>query len=260
MNSRRKLIPVVAGSAVFAIALYALHHELAGYSFHQVRSSLDNVASINLWEAVGYTACGYLALIWYDALALRYIKRTLPAHRVGFVGFVSYAFSNALGFPLLLGGSLRYRFYNAWGLSTAEIALTVAFNGVTFWIGVLAVGGLVFLLEPAASPQLLGLHLSSLHPVGVLMLLTVAAYIVATVVRRQPLRARDWEFSLPNPSLAISQLLVSCVDWVLAGAVLYALLPDDVKGLTFVVFLGAFLLGQIAGLISHVPAGAGVFA
>jgi phosphatidylglycerol lysyltransferase len=259
MNSRRKLIPVVAGSAVFAIALYALHHELAGYSFHQVRSSLDNVASINLWEAVGYTACGYLALIWYDALALRYIKRTLPAHRVGFVGFVSYAFSNALGFPLLLGGSLRYRFYNAWGLSTAEIALTVAFNGVTFWIGVLAVGGLVFLLEPAASPQLLGLHLSSLHPVGVLMLLTVAAYIVATVVRRQPLRARDWEFSLPNPSLAISQLLVSCVDWVLAGAVLYALLPDDVKGLTFVVFLGAFLLGQIAGLISHVPAGAGVF-
>jgi phosphatidylglycerol lysyltransferase len=259
MNSRRKLIPVIAGIAVFAIALYALHRELAGYSFRQVRDSLDGIASFNLWQAAGYTACGYLALIWYDALALRYIGRTLPPSRVAFVGFVSYAFSNALGFPLLLGGSLRYRFYNAWGLSTAEIALTVAFNGVTFWIGVLAVAGVVFLLEPAASPQLLGLHLSSLHPLGVLLLLTVAAYLVATVVMRRTLRVRDWEFSLPEPTLALSQLLVSCADWVLAGAVLYALLPEDVKGLTFVVFLSAFLLGQIAGLISHVPAGAGVF-
>ena len=259
MNSRRKLIPVIAGIAVFAVALYALQRELAGYSFHQVRDSLDGIAAFNLWQAAGYTACGYLALIWYDALALRYIKRTLPSRRIAFVGFVSYAFSNALGFPLLLGGSLRYRFYNAWGLSTAEIALTVAFNGVTFWLGVLAVSGLVFVLEPAASPQLLGLHLSSLHPLGVLLLLTVAAYIVATFVMRRPLRVRDWEFSLPEPSLAISQLLVSCADWILAGAVLYALLPEDVKGLTFTVFLSAFLLGQIAGLISHVPAGAGVF-
>jgi phosphatidylglycerol lysyltransferase len=262
MNSRRTLIPVIpviAGIAVFAIALYALHHELVGYSFRQVRDSLDGIAALNLWQAVGYTACGYLALIWYDALALRYIKRALPPHRIAFVGFVSYAFSNALGFPLLLGGSLRYRFYNAWGLSTAEIALTVAFNAVTFWIGVLAVAGLVFLLEPAASPQLLGLHLSSLHPLGVLLLLTVAAYMVATFVMRRPLRVKDWEFSLPEPSLAISQLLVSCVDWVLAGAVLYALLPEDVKGLTFTIFLSAFLLGQIAGLLSHVPAGAGVF-
>jgi phosphatidylglycerol lysyltransferase len=259
MSNFRKLLPVIAGIAVFTIALYALHHELAGYSFRQVRDSLDGIAAFNLWQAVGYTACGYLALIWYDALALRYIKRTLPSHRIAFVGFVSYAFSNALGFPLLLGGSLRYRFYNAWGLSTAEIALTVAFNAVTFWIGVLAVAGLVFLLEPAASPQLLGLHLSSLHPLGVLLLLTVTAYIVATFVMRRPLRVRDWEFSLPEPSLAISQLLVSCADWILAGAVLYALLPEDVKGLTFTVFLSAFLLGQIAGLISHVPAGAGVF-
>ena len=198
MNSRRKLIPVIAGIAVFAIALSALQHELAGYSFRQVRDSLDGVTPFNLWQAAGYTACGYLALIWYDALALRYIKRTLPPSRVAFVGFVSYAFSNALGFPLLLGGSLRYRFYNAWGLSTAEIALTVAFNGVTFWIGVLAVAGLVFLLGPAASPQLLGLHLPSLHPLGLLLLLTVAAYLVATFVRRRPLRVRDWEFSLPE--------------------------------------------------------------
>ena len=259
MTRIRKLLPVIAGIAVFGVALYALHRELAGYSFRQVRDSLDAVASTNLWQAAGYTVCGYLALIWYDALALRYISRTLPATRVAFVGFVSYAFSNALGFPLLLGGGLRYRFYNAWGLSTAEIALTVAFNGVTFWIGVLAITGGVFLLVPSASPQLVGLPLSSLHPLGALLVMTVIAYIGATFFMRRPLRVKDWEFSLPSPGLAISQLAVSCADWILAGAVLWALLPDDVSGLTFTLFLSFFLVGQIAGLLSHVPAGAGVF-
>src|SRR4029434_4851194 len=57
--------------------------------------------------------------------------------------------------------------------------------------------------------------------------------------------------------LALTQLIVSACDWVLAGAVLYVLLPGGAPPLLS--FLGAFLLAQLLGLASHVPGGVGVF-
>ena len=255
----RTLLGVAAGITVFVVALFALSDALASYNFHDVRSSLAGVPRRFLLRAVLFTAGGYGALGFYDVLALRYVKRELPARRIAFVSFIAYAFSNALGFPMVLGGGVRYRFYNAWGMSSAEIALTVGFNAVTFWLGVVAVAGAVFLFEPAASPQLFGIRMSSLHPLGALLVLAVGAYLFAAAFVRKPLRFGDWEFSLPTPELALAQLVVSSVDWVLAGAVLYALLPAGLPGLTFAVFLGPFLLAQIAGLVSHVPGGLGVF-
>src|SRR5262249_21480539 len=49
----------------------------------------------------------------------------------------------------------------------------------------------------------------------------------------------------------------SAVDWTLAAAVLYVLLP--LNGLSFAGWLGAFLTAQLIGIASHVPGGVGVF-
>ena len=57
---------------------------------------------------------------------------------------------------------------------------------------------------------------------------------------------------LPSRSSAISVL-----DWALAGAVLYVLLPAG--SVPFLTLLGAFLASQLLGLASHVPGGVGVF-
>lgn len=248
-----------AGVLVFSVALWALRQELAHYSFRQVRAALSDVPSAVLLRAIMFAVAAYGALVVYDLLAIRYLKRELPGRNVAFVSFIAYALSNALGFPWLLGGSVRYRFYNAWGLSSAEIALAIAFNSVTFWLGVITVGGVVFVFVPEASPELFGLHLSSLHPLGVALLLVVAAYLFAAALVRRTLRVHGWEFSFPHPALALGQVAISCVDWMLAGAVLYALMPVNTPGLTYMVVLGAFLMAQIAGLISHMPGGIGVF-
>ena len=47
------------------------------------------------------------------------------------------------------------------------------------------------------------------------------------------------------------------MDWALAAAVLYVLLPKS--DLSFLGLLGAFLAAQLLGLASHVPGGVGVF-
>src|SRR5207244_3344284 len=46
--------------------------------------------------------------------------------------------------------------------------------------------------------------------------------------------------------------------WTIAAAVLYILLPDQLP-LPFIRFLGIFLLAQVAGVVSNVPGGLGVF-
>ena len=69
----------------------------------------------------------------------------------------------------------------------------------------------------------------------------------------------SWSFELPVPSPAIAagQWLLSAVEWALAGAVLYVLLPSGSP--PFLEFIGIFLVAILIGMASHVPGGLGVF-
>jgi len=62
---------------------------------------------------------------------------------------------------------------------------------------------------------------------------------------------------MPMPRLAAAQLALSSLDWALTGAVLFVLLPPST--LSFVAFLGIFLVAILIGIVSHVPGGVGVF-
>jgi phosphatidylglycerol lysyltransferase len=65
------------------------------------------------------------------------------------------------------------------------------------------------------------------------------------------------EIALPSIGLVISQFVLSALDWSLAAAVLYVLVPDPRP--PFTPFVGAFLAAQLIALVSHVPGGLGVF-
>ena len=250
---------IAAGAVIFAVALYSLRREFATYNVRQVRFAVRFLDPIFIVRGTLFAIGAYAALATCDVLALRYIKSDLPARRIAFISFIAFSFSNALGFPLLLGGGLRYRLYNAAGLSSAEIALTIAFNSVTFWLGVLSIAGGSLLLAPSGPEAIFGVPLSSLRPVGALLLLTVAAYLLACTRFRRPIRILGWEFFPPSGRIALAQVAIACVDWLLVAAVLWSVLPLPPAQLTFSVVLGAFVLAQVAGLVSHVPGGLGVF-
>ena len=250
---------MAVGGVVFAAALYSLRREFATYDLRQIRFAVRTLDPIFIVRGALFAIGAYAALATYDVLALRYIKSDLPAKRVAFISFIAFSFSNALGFPLLLGGGLRYRLYNAAGLSSADIALTIAFNSVTFWLGVLSVAGGSLLLAPSGPDAIFGVPLSSLRAVGALLLLTVAAYLFACAWFRRPIRMLGWEFVPPSGLIAMAQVAISIVDWLLVAAVLWSVLPQTSSDVTFGVVLTAFVLAQVAGLVSHVPGGLGVF-
>ena len=246
------------GLLLFAGALWVLHYQLKAYRLHDVIHSLVNLPKERFLTALALTLCSYLVMTGYDALALRYVRHPLPYRKFGLASFISYAFSNNMGFGMIAGGSVRYRLYSAWGLSTLEITKVVVFCSLTLWLGFFTLGGVVFLFEPLMLPKVLHLPFASAHTLGGIFLALVAVYLLWTIMGKRSIKIREWEFSFPPIHVLFVQVVIASMDWALAGAVLYALLPNA-PALSFPGFLGIYLLAQTGGLISQVPGGLGVF-
>ncbi len=243
--------------AIFAVALWMLHHELQTYHYHDILQQIRGIPVTQLIFALIATVFSYTALIGYDLLAVRYTGCSLHYSQIAPVSFISYSFSNNIANPLI-SGAIRYRLYSTLGLSAVEIGQIIAFCELTFWIGFLTLGGVIFLLEPLAIPDSLSLPFISLRVLGVIFLIAIGLYLMATFLHKQRMKIGKWEFTLPSIQIAISQILISCVDWALASTVIYLLLPATAH-ISYPEFLGMFLLAQILGIVSQVPAGIGVF-
>ena len=161
--------------------------------------------------------------------------------------------------PILLSGSaIRYKFYSAWGFSAAKIAQIITFCNLSFWLGLFAVGGTVFAFTPLAIPKQLNLPFLSVRPLGFIFLAVITAYLLWSGLSQKQLKIRNWVFPHLPFKLSVAQIVLTSLDWMFAAAVLYALLPVP-KHISFFSFFGIYLLAQLAGIISNVPGGLGVF-
>ena len=254
LRALRWLSPVF-GVGLFAAAVWVLHRSLREVSYHEVRASLRALPATGLLLAMLMTAANYAVLCCFDLLAFRWVGRRLTEWKVAVTSFIGYAVANNVGFAIISGTSVRYRFYSRWGLGAADISRVVVFYTGTFWLGflVLAGGSLAFDPHPGLR-KVLGSAAVGL--IGWGLLAAAAAYVAAAAVRRE---VTLWSWRIPVPPLRIvaMQYLLSTVDWALAAGVFFFLLPPT--ELTFAEFLGAFLAAQLLGLVSHVPGGVGVF-
>lgn len=252
----RRALPSLIGLVLFVLALAVLRQELQGASWHALVGDVANTPAAALGLAVLLTVFNYAVLTGYDFLAFAYIGRTLSWTRIVLASFLAYAIANNVGFAMVSGTSVRYRFYSRWGITAEELSRLVFSYAVTFWLGLLLLGGLSLAVSPL--PSALAFPGGEfVRPVGWLLVLSSLAYVGATFVRHEPLGFGRVELPLPPPRIAIAQLGVSVLDWMLAAAVLYVLLPAS--GLTFLALLGAFVTAQLLGLASHVPGGIGIF-
>ncbi len=251
-------LPSLLGLLLFGASIWAIAQELRGYQLEEILASFAAIPRRNLSLALGLTLLNYITLTGYDALAIQYIRRPLPYIKTAIVSVVSYAISNGVGFALLSGSAIRYRFYSAWGLSVSQIAHIIAFCNLGFWLGLLAVGGVVFLISPVEVPELLRLPFDSVYPIGIAFLILLSAYLIWNVISNKPLRIKNWVFPHLPVQLSLAQIALTSLDWLMTAGVLYVLLPSEMP-LSYPGFFGIYLLGQVAGIISNVPGGLGVF-
>ena len=259
--SRERLLALLfpaLGAIAFTVAILVLHRELASIHLADLEAHIATIPGRDRGIAALLAVAGYAVLTAYDALAFRFIRNSLAYPRIALASFVGFVFSHNIGLSAFGGNAVRYRILTSFGVDPGDVARIVAFNLITFWIGFLGLGGLVFVLDPIALPAALHLPFATSQPIGVVLLAVLALYGAASARRRAPLRIAAFEFALPMPRWTLAQLAVSAVDWALAAAVFYALLPQA-AGVSFAIVLGAYLIAQVVALISHVPGGLGVF-
>jgi phosphatidylglycerol lysyltransferase len=261
MKHLRRILPPLIVLLVFVAAVWALHRQLQHQSLRTIRENLHEIPADHLWLSLGLTAGNYLLLIGYDYLAVRSLGRRISLPRVSLASFTGFVISYNIG--ALLGGTpVRYRLYSAWGFSAVEIVRLVLMLAVIFWVGLFARAGVVFLVQPFPIPEALAemLHLpfQTVWPLGWCLLAVAVGYLGLTLLRHKPVRFRGMEIALPGFRMSLAQLAVSAADLVVAAGCLFVLMPDDF-GLNFWQFLGVYLLGWVAVVLSHVPGGLAVF-
>lgn len=258
MKRLRQFVPIAIALVLFVLAIGAITKEFQNYTFAELVASFNSIPTRDKLGAIFLTVLGYLSMTGFDFLGFRYIDRSLAPGKIIRTSFISYALGNTIGLTIFSGTAIRYRFYSPAGVGAIDIARVIGFTHFSFWLGMLAIGGVVYLFDPLEVPKLLHLPFQTLRPVGAIFLGILVVYLGLAAIVKKPLRIANEEFTLPSFSLSIALVIVSFVDWGLASGVLYVLLPDSYQ-MSFAAFFALYVFAMTAGVISNVPGGAGVF-
>lgn len=256
-NRWYKFILVSFSVILLVLSWWILHQELQHHPPQEILKSLLTISSKKLLIAVGLTLISYLVITFYEVIAFCHFSYSLPVVKIMLTAFLSYAISNTTGFALFIGGGIRYRYYSCWQIPTKKIAQVIGFANLSFWLGLFAVSGLTFIFEPLPVPRFLHFHFLTVRPLGIFFLVVVGVYLYFCW-RKKTLKFHKQIVSFPSLPISLAQILVSALDWALATAVLYVIMPSH-ESLSYLAFFGIYLLAITAAIISHVPGGLGIF-
>jgi uncharacterized membrane protein YbhN (UPF0104 family) len=250
---------VINATLVFGLLLaaYLLYKVFNRYSLDEVSRSVAAIPTHRLLAGVGFAVLSYLCLTGFDWMGLRYAGKPLSYPRAAIASFTGLAIGHNLGVAALSSGAVRYRYYARWGLNTEEVAKVILFCGVTVGIGLSALTGIALLVNPEDAANLLKLSASSLFLLGVACLAVPAIYVLLAATVRTPLRLWKWHFEMPHVALATGQVVVGTLNFIFVSACLHQMLAAQGET-SFVQTATAFVLANVAVLITHVPGGLGV--
>jgi len=257
-RSRWRWVGPIAALLVFTAVVLILHRQLAHLHPKSVLEHLHAIPRRQVLAALGFTAASYWLLSNYDVLALAYLRRAMPYPRILFTSFIAYSFGHTLGFSAFTGAAIRFRLYATAGVSAVDVATISAFCSLSLGIGLATIAGLSLFLSPSNATQILHMRHNWSLLAGTVLLGAVALYALWASLARGTLELRGWALRAPGPAIGLAQLALSVVDLSLSSAVLWSLLPAEAH-IGFVPFLGTYALAVIAGIVSHVPGGVGVF-
>jgi phosphatidylglycerol lysyltransferase len=235
-----------------------LYWQLSKYSMMDILHILWNIPLRNLFLACVAAFFGYVALSFYDYLALKYVGRMVVWWKWVLAGMLGFAISNNAGHAVISGGSIRYRLYTRWRIKASEIVKMVGFSGFTYFLGSVSIVVAAYFLVPREAfggEVMAGIGLNILVA---FCLISLLLYFGGAIFYRERIRVFNLNFKLPTFGMAVKQALIGMTDSVLAGLVLYAILSAFVE-IPFMTFISVFVIAQVVGVFSQVPGGIGVF-
>ncbi len=289
MKANRRRIAVATVLAVVALAFAGVLRIAEGVDRAQLLHAIEATPPWRLAAALGATALSFLALTFYDWTGFAAMGAPRLWRKVAPGAAAAFAVAQTAGLGPVTGAAVRWRFYAPMGVSAGEILRLVAYCTLSFGMGLALTASAATLWSPAPAAAMLGVsgQAASLAALAVIAA-TLAA--LATCGRwgarlaagpsdatpagqarpatpaEQAAAQADAE-TAPVPAARVPaarfrlamarQLVVTVAEAVAAGAVLWALLPAG--SIDFAGFLPLYALALALGVMSHAPAGIGVF-
>lgn len=253
----RGFMPVLLGFALFVLGAYALYHLLSTTNLTDVRAQARAMPMSQILAAIAATFIGYVALVGYDWSALKYLGKKLPMPVILVGGFLGYSFGNTVGVSAVSGGAVRYRIYSAFGLNAFDVAAISTFVSLAFGFGITFVGLAALALHPAALGDLISWPTEKVRIVAILAFALPFAFLTWLSVTGKVAKWRRITVSAPSPAILFGQIGFTIIETAMAALALYVLMPLGTPD--FITFFAIFAIAVMAGVLSHVPGGVGVF-
>ena len=247
----------IATCLLALVALGIVAHVLRQFTWAQLVASLARIRPWQFGGAALCTAASYLTLTGFDWLGVAYAGGRVPYRRVALASFLSLSIGHTVGFAPLSSGAIRFRYYAESGLDLGQIGLVVALSAITVTLGEASLGGLALVTQPTLTAKLLHLPAAMTLAVGAACLALPVAYLILASTLRHEFRIRTWSFRLPPPAIAAAQIGLGLLNYILVAGALYFVL-SAAASIDYQCVATAYVLGNLAALVTHVPGGLGV--
>ena len=212
----------------FTLAAVAIRRELAGVRHTDLLAGFQSYGAFQVAAALGFTAASFLALGSLELLTLRHYggerSHAVRGPTALATAYVAHAFSQSAGFAILTGAAIRLRAYIRHGMDSVSVARLSAFITMIMTLGLLTLAGIAML---AASTMSVPRPAMRAGLAGTLFILPPLGYVAWSMFGRSSGIGRGaWRVPRPSPPLAAGQIVLSALDWLFAGLVLFLLLPS----------------------------------
>lgn len=254
----RQALPVALSLAIIAFAGTVLYRTLQRIDFADVLAHVRAIPLSQLAAGALMVLVVYAALMTYEAICARFVNGPVSARRAALTAMIAVPIGHAIGWGALSGGAVRYRLYSAVGMRPLDVGKMVLLAALPYAAGLGLLLGVAMVLRSEEAGDILRVSPDLARSSGLALLALHAAYVALILTRRAPVALGRVIVTLPPPNLTAVQYAIGAIEVCAGAAVLYALLPDSAD-LSFLLFVGVYVLAILAGLASSVPAGLGVF-
>lgn len=241
----------------FGLAGYLLYAGLRQYTFADIVSSVQAIPPANLAMALAFAAGSYLCLTFFDWAGVLYVGGRLAYPKIALASFLALSIGQSVGLAGLSSGAIRYRYYAHWGLDAEAVAKIVLLSGVTVGLGLAVLGGMVMILNPSDTAGVLRLSENAVTMIGIGLLVASLLYVLLAAAVRTPLKIWKWTFAMPTWQVAVMQIIVGTINFALVSACLREVMAASAD-VSYLKAATAFVLANVAILITHAPGGLGV--
>lgn len=245
----------VVGFALLSWAAVVLWRELHDLDPHEVAAHMRAWGTWRIALAIVLAAASFALVAAVEWLGLRWSGAPLPWRTAALRSFMVNGLIHSLGANVVVATLARSWIYRRAGLRLLKSATTTAFAAMTLACGLAVMVGAGLLSASPAQLQAIRLGVSEARGAGVLLFAAVAGYVV--VCAAFPSARLFGEVHLPRFGYAVAQVVIGVVDNAVSAGLLWLLIGRDAP--PYPAFVVAYALAYLAGLLSSVPGGAGVF-